>query len=150
MINIEQMHVNSPDIARPVTATPRSAGVDLRAAVFGKFSVLPGRRETVPCGIKIAIPHGYYGMICSRSGLASKYGIIVANAPGIIDSDYRGEIKVILANLDHHRTFTIERGDRIAQLLLMKQTDIAWKPWSTYADEPTERGEGGGGSTGVA
>ena len=150
-IHIEVTRVGDEDDAQPLPerATRDSAGVDLRSAASCALTLRPGRRTLVPTGLKMAIPHGFFGAVCSRSGLALKYGVTVLNSPGIIDSDYRGEVKVILCNHDHHDSFVIEPGDRIAQFLLIKQTDIGWKPWGNYAEETTIRGEGGGGSTGM-
>ena len=107
----------------------------------------PFERKLVPCGLAMAIPQGYAGFVLPRSGLAIKHGISLVNAPGLIDSNYRGEIKAVLVNLDPQTPFEIKRGDRIAQLVVMKVPDIAFES----ADELPEssRGAGGFGSSGV-
>lgn len=131
----------------PVYETPGSAGMDLRAAVADDepIRLAPGARAMVPTGLSFAIPQGYEVQIRPRSGLAAKYGITCLNTPGTIDSDYRGEIKVILINLGEE-TFLIARGERIAQMVLAPVVRAAWQEM-TMLDE-TARGMGGFGSTG--
>lgn len=130
----------------PATATPGSAGVDLRAALDDTVTLDPGSRRLFHVNIKAAIPVGYVGLICPRSGLAMKYGVTVLNAPGIIDSDYRGEIGVLLIN-HGPKPFRVNPGERIAQLVI---TPYAYPAFRRVDDlEETERGEGGFGSTGV-
>src|SRR5688572_28901953 len=102
-----------PDLLLSQRATPHSAGFDLHAAIDEPVVLAPGARELVPTGIQIEIPPGYEGQVRPRSGLAVKYGIALLNAPGTVDADYRGEIKVIMINLGD-QPFTIRRGDRIA------------------------------------
>jgi dUTP pyrophosphatase len=123
-----------------------SAGYDLRAKVSdGAFPLLPYVPTPINCGFKIEIPEGYHGKVCIRSSL-SKKGIIIPNAPGIIDSDYRGYVMVILTNMNN-TVFNIRNGERIAQLLIEKNIDVNWvveKELST-----TTRGEAGFGSTGT-
>lgn len=130
-------------LALPTYATDGAAGMDVVAAE--DVMIAPGGRHAVATGLAMAIPHGYEIQVRPRSGLALKYGITVPNTPGTIDSDYRGELKVILIN---HGTdsFAIRRGDRIAQLVLAPVTRATW----LHVDEldTTERGEGGFGSTG--
>ena len=107
----------------------------------------PFERKLVPCGITVAIPAGYAGFVLPRSGLAAKHGISLVNAPGLIDSNYRGEIKAILVNLDPREPFEIKRGDRIAQLAIMRVAEAVFEPCE---DLPaTDRGTGGFGSSGI-
>jgi dUTP pyrophosphatase len=134
-------------LAPPAQQTTGAAGVDLLAALpsSGDVILAPGARAGIPTGIAIALPDGYEAQVRPRSGLALHYGVTVLNAPGTIDADYRGEIKVILAN---HGTepFTVTRGDRIAQLVVAPVTAIALE--EVEALDETERGHGGHGSTG--
>ena len=111
----------------PAYATAGSAGVDLRAAVDEPIMLQPGQRCLVPTGLRIALPEGYEAQIRPRSGLAIKLGVTVANAPGTVDSDYRGEVKVGLINLSDE-AHTIRRGDRIAQMVVAPVTRVAWRP----------------------
>ena len=129
----------------PSYATPGSAGMDLRAALAELLVLEPGERALVPTGLRIALPPGYEAQIRPRSGLAIKEGITVANAPGTVDSDYRGEVKVGLVNLGD-APYTIRRGDRIAQMVVAPVTRVAWRQVASLDD--TERGAGGFGSTG--
>jgi dUTP pyrophosphatase len=129
----------------PAYATPGAAGCDLRAAVGEPTTILPGERALVPTGIAIAVPEGYEGQVRMRSGLALKQGLILPNAPGTIDSDYRGEIRVIVANIGREAV-TISRGDRIAQLVLAPVVRARLEKVRTLPD--SERGPGGFGSTG--
>ncbi len=131
----------------PAYETAGSAGMDVRAAVpEGEPIVLkPGERSMVPTGLSVAIPEGYEIQVRPRSGLAAKHGLTCLNTPGTIDSDYRGEIKVILINLGQD-AFTIQRGERIAQLVLAPVTRLAWS--EVDALDETSRGAGGFGSTG--
>lgn len=133
------------DVPLPSYATPGSSGMDLRAAVTGPLVIAPGSRAIVPCGIMIAIPRGYEGQVRARSGLAINHGIAVVNGPGTIDSDYRGEIKVILANLGNE-PFTIGRGERIAQLVIAPVARAELSEREELGD--TRRGAGGFGHTG--
>ncbi len=131
----------------PAYATTRSAGMDLRAAVPEDEPVIlgPSERALVPTGLKIALPEGYEGQVRPRSGLAHRHRVTVLNAPGTIDSDYRGECKVLLIN--HGREpFVIERGARIAQLVVARHARVAWQEREALAE--TVRGAGGFGSTG--
>jgi dUTP pyrophosphatase len=131
----------------PAYETAGSAGMDVRAAVpEGEPMILaPGERAMVPTGLSVAIPQGYEIQVRPRSGLAAKHGLTCLNTPGTIDSDYRGEIKVILVNLGQE-AFTIQRGERIAQLVLAPVTRLAWLAVDSL--DETERGAGGFGSTG--
>jgi dUTP pyrophosphatase len=129
----------------PHYATAGSAGCDLRAAVTETISIAPGARLAVPTGLILAIPEGFEGQVRARSGAALKSGIACLNAPGTIDSDYRGEVKVILANLGAE-PFQIRRGDRIAQLVI---APVARAQFEIVSDLPSSsRGSGGFGSTG--
>ena len=138
-------------LPHPAHATKDSAGVDLYAALNEPLILEPGARLLVPTGITIAIPQGYEGQIRPRSGLAYKNGVTVLNAPGTIDADYRGEVKVLLIN--HSKDpFTIEPSMRIAQLVISSYERIDWLPVSSF-DEITQeetplRKQGGFGSTG--
>jgi dUTP pyrophosphatase len=132
-------------LALPAYATPGSAGMDLRAAVEEPVALESGKRALVPTGLRIALLPGYEAQIRPRSGLAIKEGITVANAPGTVDSDYRGEVQVGLVNLSD-APYTIRRGDRIAQMVVAPVTRVAWRPVASL--DETERGAGGFGSTG--
>ncbi|HEV2674968.1 MAG TPA: dUTP diphosphatase [Aliidongia sp.] len=136
---------HAADLSLPTYATPLSAGVDLRAAIDQTLILPPLGRIAVPTGIAIALPAGYEAQVRPRSGLALNEGVTVLNSPGTIDADYRGEIKVILINLSH-RPFAIERGQRIAQLVVAPVIQIGWQ--EVHVLEKTERGDGGHGSTG--
>jgi dUTP pyrophosphatase len=129
----------------PGYATEGSAGMDLLAAVTEDLVLQPGARAVVTTGLRIAVPEGYEGQVRPRSGLALKHGIVCPNAPGTIDSDYRGVVGVILANLGSE-PFTIRRGDRIAQLVIAPVVHGEWLEVSALPD--TQRGEGEFGSTG--
>jgi dUTP pyrophosphatase len=129
----------------PGYATAGAAGCDLRAAVTDPLTILPGSRALIPTGIVLAIPEGFEGQVRMRSGLAIRSGLALLNAPGTIDSDYRGEIKVILANLGSEPV-TLARGERIAQLVFAPVTRA--KLTRAEALAPTKREDGGFGSTG--
>ena len=127
----------------PAYATSGAAGMDIVSAE--QVTIAPGARHAVATGLAVAIPEGFEIQVRPRSGLALKHGISVPNTPGTIDSDYRGELKVILVNLGHE-PFAIAPGDRIAQLVL---APVVQAVWDEVADlDATERGEGGFGSTG--
>jgi len=134
------------DLPLPAYATALSAGADLLAAVDAQVELAPGARMIVPTGLAIALPPGYEAQIRPRSGLAVKNGITALNSPGTIDADYRGEVGVILIN-HGDETFTIERGMRIAQLIVAPVTTARWREVDDLDD--TARGAGGFGSTGV-
>jgi dUTP pyrophosphatase len=131
----------------PDYETAHAAGMDLRAAVEDTTPMIlaPGQRAMVPTGLCIALPEGYEAQVRPRSGLAAKHGITCLNTPGTIDADYRGEVKVILVNLGQE-AFTIQRGERIAQMIVSPVTRAQWVEAETLDD--TERGAGGFGSTG--
>lgn len=134
------------DIPLPSYETVGSAGLDVCAAVRSDVHLHPGNIVLIPTGFAVAIPCGYEIQVRPRSGLAVKYGVTIVNSPGTIDSDYRGEVKVGLINLSKD-TFTIRRGDRIAQLVLAPVVHARWQETATLGD--TERGTGGFGHTGV-
>jgi len=133
------------DLPLPAYAKPGDAGVDLISSVD---LVLPpsGGRALVPTGIAVAIPRGYAGFIQPRSGLALKHGVTCLNTPGLIDADYRGELKVLLVNTDPSEAFEVRRGERIAQLVIQAVEHVKFAEVDELDD--TERGEGGFGHTG--
>jgi len=133
------------DLALPAYATSQSAGMDLLAAVFEPAVVKAGEIAIIPTGIGIALPEGFEAQIRPRSGLAAKFGVTVLNAPGTIDADYRGEIKVILIN-HSSSDFVIERGMRIAQMVIARYEHVILEEVQSLED--TSRGAKGFGSTG--
>jgi dUTP pyrophosphatase len=133
-------------LSLPKYATEHSAGMDLEAAVEAAVTLKPGERQLIPTGLAIALPEGYEAQIRPRSGLAIKNGVTCLNSPGTIDADYRGEVKIILANLGQE-PFTIERGARIAQMVVAKYRRVEWEAVDQL--DETARGAGGFGSTGV-
>jgi len=134
-----------PGMPLPARAHPGDAGLDLRSAV--DLEVAPGGRALVPTGLAVAIPEGHAGLVLPRSGLASKHGLTMANAPGLIDAGYRGEIVCAVVNLDREHAVRISRGDRIAQVVGVPVAQLG----PVWGEElpPSARGEGGFGSTGV-
>ena len=138
---------HNPDLPLPTYETAGAAGMDLRAAVSGDEALVlsPGTRAAVPTGLAFALPEGFEAQVRPRSGLALKAGVTVANAPGTIDQDYRGELKVLLINLGAE-DFVIFRGDRIAQLVIAPVVQAAWREVDNL--DGTDRGAGGFGSTG--
>ncbi len=128
----------------PEYQTPQSAGMDVRARLEAPVTIKPLERVMIPTGLYVELPDGYEMQVRPRSGLAAKHGITVLNSPGTIDADYRGEIKVILVNLSD-TPFTIEHGERIAQLVVTQYTRVCWQPSDSLSE--SERGEGGFGST---
>jgi dUTP pyrophosphatase len=128
----------------PTAHHPGDAGLDLRANA--DVEVLPGERAMIPTGLAVAIPAGHAGLVLPRSGLASRRGLTLANAPGLIDAGYRGEIIVAAVNLDRSEAVKITRGDRIAQLVVVAVPDV--EPVSAAALPDSARGDGGFGSTG--
>ena len=137
--------VNKSNHRLPEYATPGSAVMDLKANIDEPFVLKPLERQIVPTGLFIALPDGYSADIQPRSGLAAKYGVTVANSPGLCDPDYRGEIKVILINLSNEN-FVVNPGERIAQLVVRHFEKVEWNEVATL--DETERGEGGFGHTG--
>lgn len=138
--------INKSKHALPEYATALSAGLDLRANLDAPVVLKSLERAMIPTGLFIELPAGYEAQVRPRSGLAAKHGITVLNSPGTIDADYRGEIKVIAVNLSSTE-FTIENGERIAQLVVAKHEQVKWEEASELAD--TSRGTGGFGSTGT-
>ena len=137
--------INESPYDLPSFATVNSAGVDLRANSVSPITLGPLERTIIGTGLKMALPEGFEAQIRPRSGLAAKHGLSVLNAPGTIDADYRGEIGVILVNLSNE-PFTIQPGERIAQLVIAKYEQVCWNLQDTL--DTTERGAGGFGSTG--
>ena len=129
----------------PCRATADSAGADLCACIDDDIALMPGERRLIPTGIAIAVPTGFGGFVFPRSGLSSKFGVSLANCVGVIDSDYRGELRVPMVNLSNE-PYTIQPGERVAQLCIAP----VWQAAFTPADELTDtaRGAGGVGSTG--
>jgi dUTP pyrophosphatase len=144
-VKIQQLP-SAAGLPLPGPASPGSAGLDLRAAIGEELVIRPGERLLVPTGLVLEIPPGWEGQVRPRSGLALRHGIGILNAPGTIDSDYRGEVGVILVNLGES-PFPLRRGDRIAQLVISRVESIEWLE-SESLDE-TGRGDGGFGSSGV-
>jgi len=139
------VHRIDPELPLPAYAKPGDAGVDLRATEA--VTLLPGGgRALVPTGVAVAIPRGYAGFIQPRSGLALRHGVTCLNTPGLIDADYRGELKVLLVNTDSSEAFQIERGERIAQLVIQAVEHVDFVEVDVLDD--TERGDGGFGHTG--
>ena len=138
--------INASSYYLPEYATEKSAGMDLKANITESITLNPLERAMIPTGLSIALPDGTEAQIRPRSGLAAKHGISVLNAPGTIDADYRGEIKVILVNLSNE-PFTINPGERIAQMVVAHYERVEWEAVETL--DETERGAGGFGSTGT-
>ncbi|WP_427868865.1 dUTP diphosphatase [Leucobacter luti] len=144
VVNIPMKADNAEQI--PGYAHWDDAGADLRSSE--SLELGPGERALVGTGVSIALPTGYAAFVVPRSGLAAKHGITVVNSPGTVDAGYRGEIKVTLLNTDRERPFAIERGDRIAQIIVMPVSRAVFQPVAELPE--SERGEGGFGSTGVS
>ena len=146
---MDNVHVSikilSRDAQIPHMAYNGDAGVDLRSVE--RIVLEPQERAMVATGLAIALPEGYAGFVLPRSGLAAKHGISIVNAPGLIDSNYRGELKVILLNTDPDKSFTIEIGDRIAQLIVMPVPTINFEQVEELTE--SQRGESGFGSSGI-
>ena len=134
------------DLPLPSYETEHAAGMDLRAALTESVTLAPGERDLIPTGIRIALPPGYEAQIRPRSGLAVRQGISMVNTPGTIDADYRGEIRVILIN-HGQEPVTLQRGDRIAQMIVAPVTRVTWEAVDTL--DETQRGDGGFGHTGM-
>ena len=138
--------INKSGHKLPHYETLASAGMDLRADLESTITLKPLERAIVPTGLFMELPVGYEAQVRPRSGLAAKKGITVLNAPGTIDADYRGNVGVILVNLSNE-DFTIENGERIAQMVIAKHERAEWEEVETLSE--TDRGEGGFGSTGT-
>ncbi len=134
-----------PDLPLPAHARPGDAGLDLYAAE--RVALAPDARALVRTGVAVAIPPGFAGFVLPRSGLALRYGLSILNAPGLVDAGYRGELKVLLVNRDPEATITLERGERIAQLVIQRVEGVELIEVEELP--PSERGAGGFGSTGV-
>ena len=133
-----------PDLPLPSYAHPGDAGADLVTAV--DVTLAPGERALVPTGVAIALPEGYVGLVHPRSGLAARHGLSIVNTPGTVDAGYRGEVKVLLVNLDPREPVTLRRGDRVAQLVVQRVERAAFVAVERLTD--SARGTGGYGSTG--
>jgi len=144
-VKIYRIDKSANDIELPGYATEGSAGMDVRAAVTTGVVVEPGDVKIIPTGFIIELPQGYEAQIRPRSGLAAKHSVGVLNTPGTIDSDYRGEVKIILMNFGKH-PFTVRRGDRIAQMVIAPYTRVSWSEVGSVNE--TGRGPGGFGHTG--
>lgn len=137
--------VNHSPFDLPAYATELSAGMDLRANLSEPLVLGSLERAMVPTGLHIELPEGFEAQVRPRSGLAARHGISIVNAPGTIDADYRGEIRVVLVNLSKE-PFTVEPGERIAQLVVARHERVVWEPVAELAE--SSRGSGGFGSTG--
>ncbi|HZY10806.1 MAG TPA: dUTP diphosphatase [Bacteroidota bacterium] len=146
-IRVSRVDSNFNDIPLPSYATDGSSGMDIHAAVNGEIIVKPGETILVPTGFSIEIPSGYEAQVRPRSGLAIKHNIGILNSPGTIDSDYRGELKIILTNFGKKK-FVVRRGDRIAQLVVAPVVRAVWE--EVFFVNTTSRGSGGFGHTGTA
>jgi dUTP pyrophosphatase len=142
---VSRLRDQMDDIPLPHYASEGSAGADARAAVDAPVTIAPGAVAMIPTGLAFQIPDGYEVQVRSRSGLAAKHGVFCLNSPGTIDSDYRGEVWVILANFGA-QPFVVERGEKIAQLVLARHERIEWREVESLSE--TARGTGGFGSTG--
>ena len=142
-VSIQRL-AHAQDLPLPAYATPGAAGLDLLAAVGSEIILAPGRHAAVPTGIALSLPDGFEAQVRPRSGLALRHGVTVLNAPGTVDSDYRGEVNAILINLGSE-PFAIARGMKIAQLVIAAHARIEWN--ETASLDSTHRGAGGFGST---
>ena len=133
-----------PELPPPAYAHPGDAGADVVTAV--DITLAPGERALVPTGIAIALPHGYVALLHPRSGLAMRHGLSIVNTPGTVDAGFRGEIKVLLINLDQHEPIVLRRGDRIAQMVVQRVETARFVDVEVLPD--SVRGTGGYGSTG--
>ena len=137
--------VNTSGLDLPQYSTEHSAGMDVRAAIDMPVTIMPGERKLIPTGLRVQLPDGYELQMRPRSGLALKRGVTLLNSPGTIDADFRGEIGVIIIN-HSDEPFIIERGDRIAQMVLARYERICW--YATDSLDESERGDGGFGHSG--
>lgn len=145
-IRIARVSSSTSDIPLPKYATEGSAGMDIYAVVADQVTLQPGETALIPTGFSVEIPQGYEAQIRPRSGLAIKHQVGILNAPGTIDSDYRGEVKIVLSNFGKN-DFTVKRGDRIAQMIIGNYTKVVWN--EVDALDTTMRGAGGFGHTGT-
>lgn len=146
-VKISRTNKQFSDLPLPVYSTSGSAGMDIHAAIEQEISIPTGGVALIPTSLAISLPAGFECQVRSRSGMAAKSGVFTLNSPGTIDSDYRGEIKVILANFGAE-PFAVKRGDRIAQLVVARYETVVWQEVTTLDD--TSRGDGGFGSTGIS
>lgn len=146
VVRVQQLP-HAQGLPLPQAATPDAAGLDLRAAVTEPLTIAPGRWAPVPTGLCLELPPGTEGQVRPRSGLAARHGVTVLNSPGTVDADYRGEVVVLLIN-HGPEPFVVERGDRVAQLVVAPVPQVKLAPVADLAD--SARGDGGFGSTGVA
>ena len=145
-VRIPIARLSDPQAALPEYFSAGASGMDLAAAIAAPLTIEPGEHRLIPCGFAVAIPAGYEGQVRPRSGLASRHGVTVLNAPGTIDGDYRGEVKVLLIN--HGKTaFAVEPGMRIAQLVVAPVVRVEWEPVKILP--VSSRGAGGFGHTGT-
>lgn len=142
-VDVELLRLD-PDLPPPAYAHPGDAGADLRTAV--DVTLAPGERVLVPTGVAIALPVGHVALVHPRSGLAARHGLSIVNTPGTVDAGYRGEIKVLLVNLDPREPVELRRGDRIAQLVIQRVERARFVAVDALPD--SQRGPGGYGSTG--
>ena len=147
MIAIKRLRPATDPLPLPRYMTPGAAGMDLLADLTDPVELAPGARTLVPTGLAVEIPAGYEAQIRPRSGLALRHGVTLLNAPGTIDSDYRGEVKILLTNFGKD-SFTVKRGDRIAQMVIHQYSRVAWEKVDQV--EATTRGAGGFGHTGIS
>lgn len=136
-----------PGLPLPAKAREGDAGYDLRARSAAVLAPAGGR-AVVPTGVRLELPPGWAGLVLPRSGLAASNGVTVLNAPGLIDSGYRGEVAVVLVNTDRHESFTVAPGDRVAQLVVVEVAPVAFRLVTALSE--SERGEGGFGHSGRA
>lgn len=146
IVRISQIAPHGDGLILPRYATEGSAGMDIVAAVTDPVVIGPGMSQLIPSGFSMELPRGFEAQIRPRSGLAAKSNIGILNAPGTIDSDYRGEVKIILTNFGR-TDFTVRRGDRIAQMIVARYERVVWEAADTL--DETERGAGGFGHSGV-
>jgi dUTP pyrophosphatase len=146
-VKISRTNQDFADVPLPAYATHGSAGMDVCAGVERELTIAPGETSLVPTGFSIELPQGFEAQVRPRSGLAAKNSVTVLNSPGTIDSDYRGEVKIILTNFGK-QPFIVKRGDRIAQMVIHRYARVEWQEVVTLAE--TQRGAGGFGHTGVS
>jgi dUTP pyrophosphatase len=142
-----RLHRLDPDLPAPAYAREGDAGADLLARCDAVLACRGGR-AVVPTGVAVAIPEGYAGFVLPRSGLAARHGITCLNTPGLVDSGYRGELQVVLVNHDPEHDYAVGRGDRIAQLVILRTEQVAFELVAEDELGTTERGAGGFGHTG--
>jgi dUTP pyrophosphatase len=146
-IRINRVSDTTKDVPLPAYATDGAAGMDIHAAVVTPMTILPGATVLVPTGFSVEIPVGFEAQVRPRSGLAVKHSIGIMNAPGTIDSDFRGEVKVILTN-HGSGDYVVNRGDRIAQMVIARYERVVWEETTELSE--TSRGAGGFGHTGIS